>query len=42
MLGIEALYICSTLVPAFLARLKMLTLPCDRMMRMQIAVWRRQ
>ena len=30
--------ICSTLVPTFLARLKMFTWPCERMILMQIAV----
>ena len=41
MLGIEAFELLN-LVPAFLARLKMLTLPCERMIFRQIAVCRRQ
>ncbi len=32
--------VSSTEVPAFLARLKMLTCPSDRIIRIQIAVWR--
>ena len=37
MVGIEAFDLFDA-GPAFLARLKMLTLPCERMIRMQIAV----